>query len=61
MLSGKLVERSAQYVVAVSSMLDADDGLRVSQTNTEDRMKQDNENLRKQLADKDAKASRLTQ
>ena len=60
MLTGKLVERSAEYAVTVSSMLDADDVPTVSQMNMEDRIKQDSENLRKQLADDDAKASRLT-
>ena len=55
-----IVERSADYVDVALSVIGLDSIPTITQINEKGRRVQDNENLQKQIADKDAKASRLT-
>ena len=59
-LSKQLVERSADYVDVALSVIGLDSIPTITQINEKGRRVQDNENLQKQIADEDAKASRLT-
>ena len=59
-LSGQLVEMSAKYVNVALSVIGAGNIPGIKQINEKGRRQQDNNNLRKQIEDEDAKASRLT-